>query len=462
MPAGQESSGGSSGGSSGALRRTLGPLMLWALGVGYVISGMYFGWNLGLPLGGPYGLLAATVVVTVMYVCFVLAYAELACALPRAGGAFVYAHHALGPTPGFVAGMAQCVEFVFAPPAIAAAIGAYVHLFAPSMHPIAIALGAYALFTALNAWGVRHSAVFELVVTVLAVGELLIFAGVTAPRFTWDAFTRDPLPHGWSGAFAAIPYAIWFYLAIEGVANVAEEARDPQRDIPRGFLSAMGTLVVLALLTFFSAVGVDGWSAVVFPAGSTAPSDSPLPLALGKVVGAEHGLYHLLIGIGLCGLVASFHGILLVAGRATMEMGRVGYAPAFLGRTHPGRKTPVAALLVNFALGTVALLTGRTGDIITISVFGAVTLYALAMLSVFALRRRHPDLPRPYRTPGYPVVPAVALVLAVVCLVALTVQNPMLAAIHGGILVAGLIAYALFIPRAVRDRAFGAPGAPSP
>lgn len=448
--------GPSAGGASEhALKRTLGPLMLWALGVGYVISGMYFGWNLGLPLGGPFGLLAATVVVTVMYVAFVLAYAELACAIPRAGGAFVYAHHALGPTLGFVAGMAQCVEFVFAPPAIAAAIGAYVHLFAPGLHPLVIALGAYALFTGLNAWGVRHSAIFELVVTVLAVGELLLFAGVTLPRFTWSAFARDPLPHGWWGAFGAIPYAIWFYLAIEGVANVAEEARSPQRDIPRGFLAAMATLVVLAALTFAGAVGVAGWEAVVYPPGSTAPSDSPLPLALGRVVGVAHPLYHLLIGIGLCGLVASFHGILLVAGRATMEMGRVGYAPPLLGAVHAGRKTPIPALLVNFAIGAVALLTGRTGDIITISVFGALTLYVLSMASVFALRARHPDLARPYRTPGHPVVPAIALVLAAVCLVAVVVQAPLLAAIYAGLLAVGLVGWHLAVPRAARATAFG-------
>src|SRR5687768_17914796 len=90
-----------------ALRRALGPFTLWGLGVGYVISGMYFGWNLGLPVGGTYGLLAATAIVTVLYVCFVLAYAELACAIPRAGGAFVYAARAFGPTAGFAAGLAQ-------------------------------------------------------------------------------------------------------------------------------------------------------------------------------------------------------------------------------------------------------------------------------------------------------------------------------------------------------------------
>jgi ethanolamine permease len=114
----------SSAAGEGALQKSLGPVMLWGLGVGYVISGEYFGWNLGLPLGGTYGMLGATLLVTVLYVAFILSYAELACAIPRAGGAFVYAEHAFGPFVGFLTGLAQVIEFVFAPPAIAMAIAA--------------------------------------------------------------------------------------------------------------------------------------------------------------------------------------------------------------------------------------------------------------------------------------------------------------------------------------------------
>src|SRR5688572_4037867 len=157
------------------LKKTLGPVMLWGLGVGYVISGEYFGWNLGLPAGGTYGMLAATLLVTIMYVAFVLSYAELACALPRAGGVFVYATRGLGPFLGFLAGLVQVVEFVFAPPAIAMAIGAYVVQRFSGLDVRLIAIAAYFVFTALNAYGVKQAARFELVVTVLAVVELLVF-----------------------------------------------------------------------------------------------------------------------------------------------------------------------------------------------------------------------------------------------------------------------------------------------
>ncbi|MBC7693492.1 MAG: ethanolamine permease [Methylotenera sp.] len=438
-----------SGSHSSSLKKTLGPISLWGLGVGYVISGMYFGWNLGLPEGGPFGLLAATLLVTVMYVTFVLSYAELSCAIPRAGGAFAYTNRAFGPRLGFLGGVSQCIEFVFAPPAIAAAIGAYFHLFLPGVPALTIGAGAYLLFTALNIYGVRQSAAFELFITVIAVFELLLFAGIAVPHFTWTAFAQNPLPHGWSGIFPAIPYAIWFYLAIEGIANVAEETKNPQKDLARGFGSAMITLIILALVTFFSSVGIQGWEAVVYAPGTTAPSDSPLPMALGHVVGTGTVYYHLLITIGVCGLLASFHGIILVAGRATLEFGRIGYAPKILGTTLETRQTPAAALLLNMGVGMIALFTGKTAEIITISVFGALTMYVISLLALFKLRKSEPELVRPFKTPLYPWVPTLSLLLAVLSLVAMTVYNFRLAVIYVGMLG---VAYAWFFiaVRAVR------------
>jgi ethanolamine permease len=401
------------------LKKTLGPVMLWGLGVGYVISGMYFGWNLGLPLAGTWGMLAATIVATILYVTFIFSYTELACAIPKAGGAFDFGLRAFGPLGGFVLGVAQLVEFLFAPPAIAAAIGAYFNLFFPSISPVAIAIAAYVIFTALNVWGVKQAAAFELGVTIAAVAELLIFCGVTAPHFDAAKFVQDGLPHGWGGAFAALPFGIWLYLGIEGVANVAEEARNPQRDVSRGFGWAMITLVVLAFGVFFTSVGVGGWRAIVYPTPGAPESNSPLPLALGQIVGGHSPLFHMLVTIGLFGLVASFHGIVLAAGRAAFELGRTGFAPRFLGRINARTGTPAVALVANAVVGVVAILSGRTDDLIVLATFGAVTLYGVSMVALFTLRRREPDLVRPFRAVAYPWFPAVALVLSLVSLVAM-------------------------------------------
>src|SRR4030095_10306041 len=121
------------------LLRSLGPVMLWGLGVGYVISGMYFGWNLGLEKGGTLGLAIATVFIIIHYATFTLSYTELACAIPKTGGAFAYAQRAFGKNIGFSVGMAQNIEFIFAPPAIAFAIGAYFNLFFPQFSVLSIA-----------------------------------------------------------------------------------------------------------------------------------------------------------------------------------------------------------------------------------------------------------------------------------------------------------------------------------
>ncbi len=423
------------------LERTLSPMMLWGLGVGYVISGMYFGWNLGLAEGGTLGLAIATFFIMLMYVTFTFSYAELACAIPKAGGVFDYAEKALGKQMGFLAGMAQIIEFVFAPPAIAAAIGAYFNLFFPTISVLVIAIGAYGIFTCLNIYGIKAAATFELVITMLAVAELLVFTGGTLPHFELGNLQKNALPHGIAGIFAAIPFAIWFFLGIEGVANVAEETINPQKNIVLGFGSAIATLVVLCVLTFVSAVGVNGWESIVYPPLSTQKSDSPLPLALSLVTGDNNLLYHLLITVGLFGLVASFHGIILAAGRATFEFGRTGNIPQLLGRIHTKFKTPANALLVNMGVGIVALLTGKTGEIITIACFGALSLYSLSMVSLLVLRKTHPNLKRPFHVPLYPVFPVVALIIALVSLVAMAIFNPIPALIYFALLVGSWVVY---------------------
>ena len=447
--------------------------MLWGLGVGYVISGMYFGWNLGLEKGGTLGLAIATFFIIIMYVTFTFSYTELACAIPKAGGAFDYADRALGRNWGFVGGMAQIIEFVFAPPAIAFAIGAYFTLILPEnwflisladpsiflLKPAELvilghvfegpwlAIIAYFLFTLLNIIGVKTAATFELIITIFAVVELLIFAGVTLPEFKMVNLTTNSLPNGIPGIFAAIPFAIWFFLAIEGVANVAEETKNPQKNVLIGFGSAILTLVILCILTFTSSVGVAGWEAVVITGydetGKAMTSDSPLPMAIAHVVGNSGWMYHLLLTIGLLGLIASFHGIILAAGRATYEFGRQGLAPIALGKVHSKYKTPANALIFNMVVGIIALPTGKTADIIVLAVFGALALYIISMISFFVLRKNEPDMERPFKVPFYPLFPALALIIASISMVAMIYYNQQLALVFLAILAGSFLLYKL-------------------
>jgi ethanolamine permease len=382
-----------------------------------------------LEKGGTLGLAIAIFFIIILYITFTFSYTELACAIPKSGGAFDYANRAFGKDVGFITGMAQNIEFIFAPPAIAFAIGSYGNIFFPDVSVLIFSVLAYFIFVALNIWGVKVAATFELVITILAVFGLLFFAGLTFPKFQFSHLQQNAFPFGYAGVLAAIPFAIWFFLGIEGVANLAEEAIDPKRTILVGFGSAIATLVILCLVTFISSVGVAGWEAIVFKSDGTI-SDSPLPLALAQVVDANSLNFRFLLVVGLFGLIASFHGLMLAAGRSTYEFGRVGYAPAFLGKVHPKFKTPANALLVNMGLGILALLTGKTGEIITIAVFGALTLYIISMLSLIQLRRKEPHLVRPFRVPLYPVFPLVALGIASFSFVAMAIFNLELAGLY--------------------------------
>ncbi len=429
------------------LKKTLGPVMLWGLGVGYVISGMYFGWNLGLPVGGTLGLAIATFFIIILYITFTFSYTELACAIPKAGGVFDYATRAMGKDIGFIAGMAQIIEFVFAPPAIAAAIGAYFHIFFPQFSVISIAITAYLLFTALNISGVKAAATFELIITAFAVFELMLFSGIALPHFHWSNLTQNAFPFGWKGVWAATPFAIWFFLGLEGVANVAEETVNPQQNVLKGFGSALLTLIILCVLVFISSIGVGGWEKIVYAMPGAEASDSPLPLALAQITGNSGWLYHLLITIGLMGLVASFHGLILAASRATYEFGKNGCIPTVFGNIHPKFKTPANALVLNMIIGIIALFTGKTSDIITIACFGAIVLYIFAMISVLVLRKKEPDLERPFRVPMYPVFPIVALAIALVSLVAMSSLNIKLSLIFFAILALAYIWFHFIVKR---------------
>ena len=410
------------------LKKALTSLHLWAIAVGLVISGEYFGWNYGWAVAGPVGFLVATLLVTVLYVTFIFSFTELTTALPQAGGPFAYSYRAFGPVGGFVAGYATLVEFLFAPPAIAFALGSYAHFLLPTVPVLPVALGCYVVFTLINLLGIKESANFSLVVTVLAVGELLLFMGLLAPHFRVATFLAHPVPVRAAGVFAALPFAIWFYLAIEGVAMVAEEVRDPRRTIPRGYGYGLLTLVVLALGVMVLTGGATDWRAL-------SRLDYPLPETLAQVLGRDSRWTRFFASIGLFGLVASFHGTIIGYSRQVFALARAGYLPGALARLN-GRQTPHWALLAGGAVGCVALLAGRTDQVIILSVLGAVVMYIISLLSLFALRCREPALLRPFAVPGYPFVPLVALALSLLCLGALVYYNPTLSGIFlGGLLV---------------------------
>ncbi|MBP1208255.1 ethanolamine permease [Duganella sp. 1411] len=435
-----------------ALQQTLSTFQLWGIAVGLVISGEYFGWSYGWASAGTLGFTITALFVAAMYTTFIFSFTELTTSIPHAGGPFAYSKRAFGPAGGYLAGAATLIEFVFAPPAIALAIGAYLNVQFPQVDPKLAAVGAYAVFMTLNIVGVQVAATFELLMALLAIFELLVFMGVVAPGFSMAHFVKG----GWSGAdsfslasipgmFAAIPFAIWFFLAIEGVAMAAEEAKDPQRSIPIAYITGIITLVLLAIGVMVFAGGAGDWTKL-------ANINDPLPQAMKLIVGEHSGWLHMLVWLGLFGLIASFHGIILGYSRQIYALAREAYLPHYFARIHPRFKTPHRAILAGGAVGIAAIYSDElikiggltlTANIVTMSVFGAITMYIISMLSLFKLRRAEPHMARPFRAPFYPLFPAIALAGAVVCMATMIYYNPLIFGLFVAFLAAGYVFFLL-------------------
>jgi ethanolamine permease len=398
------------------LKKVLKPIHLWAIAVGLVISGEYFGWNFGWGVSGTIGFLVATLLITVMYVTFIFSFTELTTAIPHAGGAFAYAYRAMGPFGGLIAGYATLVDFLFATPAIGFALGSYLHFLYPAIGVFQSAIVFNVAFILLNISGVKESAAFSVFITVLAVGELLLFMGIIAPHFKMENYLANPMPFGWGGVFAALPFAVWFYLAIEGVAMVAEEVENPKKNIPRGYISSLATLVFLALGVMILTGGITDWRKL-------SVIDYPLPEAIAIVLGKANSLTKIFASIGLFGLIASFHGTILASSRQVYAMARSGYLPTILSKVNQRFKTPHWAIVAGGGVSFIALYTGTTSQIIILSVMGAVVMYMMSMISLFILRVKEPALERPFAAPFYPVFPAIALGISLICLVAIMYYN---------------------------------------
>ncbi|MFF1733357.1 ethanolamine permease [Streptomyces sp. NPDC058247] len=409
-------------------RRTLrrgsaGWLLLTGLGVAYVVSGDYSGWNFGLAQGGFGGLGIAMALMGVMYACMVFSLAELSSVLPTAGGGYGFARRALGPWGGFLTGTAILIEYVLAPAAISIFIGDYVEslgLFGlTSGWPVYLAC--FLVFIGIHLWGVGEALRFSFVVTGIAVAALLVFAVAAFTDFDASKLNDIPvdtgafganswLPMGLLGIWAAFPFGMWFFLGVEGVPLAAEETKDPARTLPRAIRWSMAILVVLAVLTFLASSGARG-SAAIQEAGN------PLVEAL-QPGGKATALSRVVNYAGLAGLVASFFSLIYAGSRQLFALSRAGYLPRFLSLTSR-RKAPYLGLLVPGAIGfALAAATGDGARMLNVAVFGATISYALMSLSHIVLRRREPGLERPYRTPGGVLTSSVALVLACAALVA--------------------------------------------
>jgi ethanolamine permease len=422
-----------------SLRRFAGVWSLWALGVGAVISGDFFGWNYGLLSGGFGGLLVATVIVAVMYIGLCFSIAELSPALPHTGGAYSFGRTAFGPWGGFLTGLAESIEYVLTPAVIVVGIGGYVGTIAENAFGLALPAPLwwacfYAVFVGINIAGVELTFRITVAVTVIALLVLVVFWIGALPHFRWEhalSVVPEPggtawFPKGLSGISASLPFAIWFFLAIEQLPLAAEESHDPKRDMPRGLLWGLATLIVAAILTLFLNAGIAPGAAVV------GASEEPLFLAFRTILGDGAGSTILALA-AVAGLVASFHAIIYAYGRNIYSLARAGYFPTWMSKTHPTRNTPHVALIIGAISGFAIALAIKYGNalfgdvpvagvLLNMAVFGAVIAYIMQMAAYLRIKSMT-SLERPYESPLGRSGAIVAGAIAVATLVFLFV-NP--------------------------------------
>ncbi len=418
------------------LKRYAGVASLWALGVGAVISGHFSGWNLGLGSGGWGGMFIAAVLIAIMYLGLTFSIAEMSPALPHTGAAYSFARTAMGPWGGFITGLCENVEYVITPAVVVFFIGSYLgSIFGtpPEFQPVYWVFG-YVVFVGLNVVGVELSFRVTLVVTLLALACLVAFWVSAFPVMDFSRWalniaadgTQLPdgngpfLPHGIGGALAAMPFAVWLFLAIEQLPLAAEESVDPKRDMPRGIILGILTLIVSAFMIL--------WLNSSVPNGAFALATSGEPLLDGFRAIYGSGLAKVLALIAVIGLIASFHTIIYAQGRQIYSLSRAGYFPRWLSITHGTRKTPHVAMLAGAIVALVLMLVvwfsvgaerGSAiigGTLLNMAVFGAMLSYIMQALSYILLKTRHGHIERPYKSPFGVAGAALTVIIAVVTL----------------------------------------------
>ncbi len=396
---------------------------LWALGVGAVISGHFSGWNFGFSTGGWGGMLVAGMIIAVMYLGLVFCIAEMSPALPHTGAAYSFARTAMGPWGGFITGLCENVEYVVTPAVIAFFIGSYVGgIVGGDIPPYVWWIITYIAFLCLNVFGVALSFRVTLIVTIASLAVLVVFWLSAIPNMDFSRWALNIgagpdgaavelpegngsfFPFGFSGVLATLPFAVWLFLAIEQLPLAAEESVDPKRDMPRGIIAGMLTLIVSAFMIVLLNPSVIGVGA--FKLGS---SGEPLLDGFRAIYGDAGAV---LLGlVALVGLIASFHTIVFAMGRQVYSLARAGYFPNALSVTHQTYKTPHVAMIAGALLGLAIMMImwfslggDQAGSLIgsvllNMAVFGAMCSYIAQAVSFILLRKNQPNMERPYRSP---------------------------------------------------------------
>ena len=467
------------------LPRVLGPLAAYSALVGSVIGSGIFIVPARVAGAVPSiaGIAALWIAGGLLSLAGALTVAELGAMLPAAGGPYVYLREAFGRLPGFLYGWTEFL--VIRAGAVATLAAAFALNFAEVVPPpdlvdrgvweAAVAIAAMATLAAINVVGTRFGGGVQVLGTALKLGAMAAMILLPLP-FLLDRARLENLAPVWPAAIdggllramlAAMVGVLWTYDGWINTSALAEEIRDPGRNIPRATALGVGTLIAVYLGVTLSYHLVLPMAEVAEPPGSRIVAAGFFERLLGPP-GAR-----LIAVIVMGSIFISLNGNALTGPRAYFAMARDGLLPRFLSAIHPRYRTPANAILTQTIWAGLLTIAGATFLLVeapgpesglpdwlrsawtrlnatplydvlfSYVIFGATTMYALTVATVFVLRRRRPDLPRPYRTLGYPVTPVLYLAAAALLLANMAREIPFESVAGLGIILAGVPAFLL-------------------
>ena len=374
-----------------------------------------------------------------------LSYAELSAAMPGAGGEYVYLREAYGPLWSFVYGWTlMWVAKSGSAATLATAFFLYLGNFRPEVNrvlfslplplgenfgPLPVTAGQIAAMAlilglaAINCLGVRLGGGVQVVVTLSKVALFLLviafglFGGVGSRSNFHTSVDPAKFPEagGWLAFFAALTAALWAYDGWNNVSMVAGEVKNPENNLPRSLI--WGTAAVMAIYLLANAAYF-----YVLPAEDIAGNRLVAAFMMRRVMG-QPGADIVSIA-AMISIFAALNGSILSGSRVPYAMAHDGYFFSAMARLHPKFRTPSASILALSGWSALLVLSGRYDELFRFVIFASWILYGMTTAAVMVLRHKRPSLPRPYRTLGYPVIPALFVISAAALVISTLIKSP--------------------------------------
>jgi ethanolamine permease len=400
-----------------SLKKVLGPIHIWALGVGIVLVGEFTGWNFSMAKGGAWGALIACWFIGLLYTCVAMIDSEVTSTVAAAGGQYTQAKHIIGPLMAFNVGLYLVMAYTMLEASNAIVVGDLLKQLADGMGATEVSTRPFIVLTiVLLAWlnyrGVYATLNVNFVITAIAFISIVILFFSVSPfnpgKVLLHKDLLTDLPYGWIGALGALQFGMWYYLGIEGTCQAAEEVRSAGRSIPLGTMSGMITLLIAAALTWYIAAGLMPWQYL---------GQAYTPLYDAAKLAGGGGLQALMFIGTLFAALASANGCINDASRAWFSMGRDRYMPEWFGAVHPRYRTPYRAILflVPIAVVFALVFVSALDLVIGFSILSGLLSYTFMSINMIRFRKLWPlgSIKRGYVHPFHPITAFVLLILCI-------------------------------------------------